>query len=76
MYVEIPADTAQLQKIRAWMTGCLLLGVILYSEQSFWGKCLVCCPEFRGGRFSEVANVLYSITSQSGHAPCSGQSSS
>ena len=31
----------------------------MYSGRSFWGEHLVCCPEFRGGRFSEVANVLH-----------------
>ena len=39
--------------------GCPLLEVILYSGLSFWGERLVRCPEFRGGRFSEVANVLH-----------------
>ena len=54
--VEIRADIAQLQKSGR---GCPLLEVILYGGRSFGDERRVRCPEFRGGRFSEVANVLY-----------------
>ena len=54
--VEVWADIAQLQKTGR---GCPLLEVILYGGRSFGDERRVRCPEFRGGRFSEVANVLY-----------------
>ena len=54
--VKIRADIAQLQKSGR---GCPLLEVILYGGRSFGVERRVRCPEFRGGRFSEVANVLY-----------------
>ena len=53
--VQIRGDMAQLQKFGR---GCPFLEVILYSGWSYGGERLVRCPEFRGGRFSEVANVL------------------
>ena len=48
-----------LSSCKKYGRGCPLLEVILYSVRSFWSERLVRCPEFRGGRFSEVANVLY-----------------
>ena len=52
MYMYI----AQLQKCGR---GCPHLEVILYGGRSFGGERGVGCPEFRGGRFLEVANALY-----------------
>ena len=48
-----------LSSCKKYGRGCPLLEVILYRVRSFWSERLVRCPEFRGGRFSEVANVLY-----------------
>ena len=43
----------------------------MYGVALFGTKESVCCPEFRGGRFSEVANVLHKRDFQSVTGPLS-----
>ena len=43
--------------ISTWFPECPLFGGKYMLQKRFGTKDSVCCSEFRGGRFSEVANV-------------------